>query len=159
MLNKFDQTEIVFIVLLLLLILLFLCEIIHMIKMAESVFPPDVSFLSYQDQVEAFDKAHIAFSKAVKDAFFLMFHFCHIRTSGGFLQGTHCLCQSSKICFFLMFHFFVISGPSGGFLQGTHCICQSSEKCSSTGMVITSSSFPRQVDHSPKCLLFCVCFN
>ena len=71
MLNKFHQTEIAFIVLLLLLILLFLCEIIYMMKMAKSVFfSPDVSFLSYQDQV-----AHIAFAKAVKDAFFLMFHF------------------------------------------------------------------------------------
>ena len=69
MLNKFHQTEIAFIVLLLLLILLFLCEIIYMMKMAKSVFfPPDVSFLSYQDQVEAFYKAHIAFAKAVKDA-------------------------------------------------------------------------------------------
>ena len=76
MLNKFHQTEITFIILLLFLILLFLCWTIHLIKMAKSVFfPPDVSFLSYQDQVEAFYKALIAVAKSVKDAFFLMFHF------------------------------------------------------------------------------------
>ena len=128
-LNKFHQTEIAFIVLLLLRILLFLCWTIHLIKMAKSVF------------------------------FLWCFIFVISGPSGGFLQGTHFSCQSSERCLFSYVSFFVISGPSGGFLQGTHCICQSSERCSCTGMVITSSSFPWQADHSPKCLLFFVCFS